>query len=141
MSPSFRLPRSHRLKRRRLIQPLFNRQEEGVHSLVSGSIRIQYRFVTRVATGGEAPLQVGFAVGKSSGNAVARNRLKRIMREVYRMNQHVLVDLFSERTDVLTMMIVFRGNPAAEKALREDLEGALRRLTSRFTDESRRQST
>ena len=86
--------------------------------------------------GVEVSLQVGFAVGKSTGGAVVRNRVKRILREVYRMNQRVLVDLFSERPDVLTMMIVYRGNPADEEALRTDLAGALSRLAGRFKSDS-----
>ena len=38
--------------------------------------------------------KAGFAAGKKLGNAVTRNRLKRLMRESYRRNQEQLADGF-----------------------------------------------
>lgn len=36
--------------------------------------------------------RVGFAAGKRLGVAVVRNRVKRLLREAYRLNQHRLID-------------------------------------------------
>lgn len=35
--------------------------------------------------------RVGFAAGKRLGSAVVRNRVKRLLREAYRLNQHRLI--------------------------------------------------
>lgn len=41
---------------------------------------------------GDNSRKAGFAAGKRLGNAVVRNRVKRLMREIYRLNQHRLID-------------------------------------------------
>lgn len=50
---------------------------------------------------------IGFAAGKRLGNAVVRNRVKRILREVYRLNQHLLIQ---------NVDLVFMGRQAMVKA-------------------------
>ena len=57
---------------------------------------------------GEFPIKVGFSVPKRNVKlAVDRNRIKRLMREVYRKNKHLFLDncaffsLFFERTETL----------------------------------------
>jgi ribonuclease P protein component len=123
-----------RLKRRRLIRPLFDRNRSDVHSLAVGCVRLIYRRAPREEAGAGAPVQVGFAVGRGVRKAVTRNRLKRIMREVYRVHQHLLVDLFSQTPDTLTVMVLFRGDPKQGRTcIPRDLPEALRRLARRMT--------
>lgn len=43
----------------------------------------------------EPPVLVAFIVPKKIGSAVRRNRIKRLMREAYRMNKVQLIGLFS----------------------------------------------
>lgn len=126
---SYRFPRKARLKRKRLIRPLFDRRRQDVGTVAAGCIRLIYRAVPREETGYDVPVQIGFAPGRLVRNAVQRNRLRRLMREVYRVHQHLLVDLFVHHTDTLTVMVLFRGNPDdAERCLRTDLVKALERL-------------
>ncbi len=135
-SPSHRFPRAARLKRRRLIRPLFDRSRTDIGTVAYGCIRILYRIVDRAETGENVPIQVGFAPGRGMRPAVRRNRIKRLMREVYRVQQHRLVDLFVDTPTTLTMMILFRGRPDAVEAVPVDVHKALNRLVRRLVAKS-----
>ena len=125
-----RFPRARRLKRRRLIRPLFERRAD-VGRVSVGVVQIRYRVVPREETGTAAPLQVGFAPGRRARTAVGRTRLRRLMRETFRLHQHGLLALFEGRPDSLTAFVLFRGREAtAAVDLRRDLPTALRRLES-----------
>ncbi|MEM6647932.1 MAG: ribonuclease P protein component [Bacteroidota bacterium] len=131
-----RFPRTARLKQRRLIRALFDRRRAEVHHLAVGSVRLVYRVIGATSSESDAPVQVGFAPGRRVGNAVRRNRIKRLMREVYRVQQHDLVDLFSRLDQRLTLMVLFRGDPAtAAHDVPADLERALGKLAQRLRDQ------
>ena len=126
-------PRTHRLKRRRLIRSLFDRRRADAETVAEGCVRLVYRVVSRDAIGHDVPLQVGFAPGRRVENAVQRNRVRRVLREVYRVHQHILVDLFVRRDDALIVMVLFRGDPAAAgDCVPRDLPAAMRRAAARL---------
>lgn len=126
-------PRTHRLKRRQLIRSLFDRRRSDVDTEAVGCVRLVYRIVPRTAIGHDVPLQIGFAPGRRVQNAVQRNRVRRVLREVYRVHQHLLVDLFVRRDDALIVMAIFRGDPAAAgDCVPRDLPEALRRVAARI---------
>lgn len=126
------LSRASRLKKRRLIRPLFDRSREDVWTVAYGCIRIVGRTVRREECGENVAVQVGFAPGRSIRRAVDRNRIKRIMREVYRLNQSVLVDLFLNTESTLTIMVLFRGRiDDAADCITRDLPVGLQQVTRR----------
>lgn len=129
----YTLPKAYALKQRRLIRSLFDRRNPATHSLAYGSVRLLYRVVPRSELRVDLPLQVGFAPGRRTRTAVARNRIKRIMREVYRREQHPLIDLFVASEDALILMILFRGDPSSHvMQLPSDVREALHRLIVRI---------
>ena len=129
-------PRAFRLKRRRLIRALFDRDRLDVASVAAGCVRLLYRVASREEVGREVPVQFGFAVGRRTGGAVTRNRIKRLLRERVRTHQHILTEHLAGRPDTLTVMILFRGDLGrAERDIRTDLPRALKRLAERVDAE------
>ena len=121
-------PRSRRLKRRRLIRPLFGRGTS--RRTGAGTVVVLHRLVPREATGHDVGLQVGFAPGRRSTNAV-RTRVRRLLRETFRQHQGALLAQTADRPDCLTLMVLYRGGEGtASPDIRRDLPRALDRLAA-----------
>ena len=124
-------PRRRRLKRRRLLRPLFDRARPDVGRVRVGTVALLYRTVARSETGEDTPYQVCFAPGRAARGA-GRVRLRRVMRETFRLHQHALLGAFDGRPDCLTLVVLFRGRVAtADRDVARDLPEALRRLAAR----------
>ena len=82
MKKKFTLPRSRMIKKRSDFQRVYHK----------GKSFANHYFVIYVFRDYSDKLngKVAFAAGKKLGNAVTRNRVKRILRELYRLNQHQL---------------------------------------------------
>ena len=109
-----RFPHSMRLKRKRLSAALFTRSGFETRSIAVGSIRLLFRCVNRIEIGVETPVQVGFAPGRCA-NAVQRNRLKRKMREIWRIHQHLVSNHTLDPSKTLTIMVVVRDQTRLEE--------------------------
>ena len=121
-----RFPKAYRLKRRSLLRPLFRRND--AVSVAAGCLRLLFRRVPREAR--QPALQVAFLPGRQP-DSVTRNRVRRILREVYRRHLARLVDLLPlASTEMLTLGILFRGTPGPDlhAHVSADLPRALDRM-------------
>lgn len=80
-SKDFSLPRAKILRGRKNFQRLF---ESDAKTIRNSYINIRFRIYPEA----EPEYLMGFIVKKKLGNAVKRNRVKRLMKEAYRLNQH-----------------------------------------------------
>lgn len=76
----------HKLPKRRILRQ--NREFQTVYRSgrsLANRYLVLYVFPTKELSG-----KVGFAAGKKLGNAVVRNRVKRLLRESYRLHQELV---------------------------------------------------
>lgn len=91
-----------RLKSRKEIEALFGEGKSFVHA----PVRVKYRFLPPVE--GAVPVQAGVSVSrKAFKRAVDRNRLKRQLREAYRLQKAPLIALIDERGWRLCLFFIY----------------------------------
>ena len=95
--------------------------------------RVLYIFLEK----NSAPLQTGFAVsGKNFKKAVDRNRIKRLMREAYRLQKNNLTYTLKTHRKYLSVFFVYTGNEIPEyNDVSEKMQSALKRL-NKIADET-----
>ena len=124
MAKQFTLGKNERLKSRKQIEQLFN---EG-KSLVVNPFRIYY--LLNKFSG--APLQFGIGVsGKNFKKAVDRNRIKRLTREVYRLQKLSLQEKLNGKKLQLNVFFIYTGKELPDfKLIKEKVAVALKKLES-----------
>ncbi|MEO6330638.1 MAG: ribonuclease P protein component [Ginsengibacter sp.] len=128
-SQRFTLTKSERLKSRKLIEQLFR---EG-KSFSNHPFKILYL----VAESGYAPLQSGFAVSKKNfKKAVDRNRIKRLIKEAYRLQKKALTGKLHHQKKFMTVFFIYTGNVLPKyEIVSEKIYVALHRL-EKIADEN-----
>ena len=123
MTKHFGLSKQFRLKSRKQIDLLFT---EG-KSLNVFPLRVSYQFTT---SDEKSSVQAGFTVSKRHfKKAVDRNRIKRLMREAYRLQKNDLLELMrvKEKTGLIFFVYTDKTIPTFD-VVKESMQACLERL-------------
>ena len=102
IEPRSTFKKEEKLKSRKLIESLFKKGS----SFSLRSLRVLYFFVDN----NRAPLQAGFAVStKNFKKAVHRNRVKRVMREAYRLQKSPLTINLKKGERFMAVFFIYTG--------------------------------
>lgn len=102
---NYTFPKSERLSSQKLITALF---QKGIFSLYSAPFRFSFVQVTEQ----EASCQVLIIVSKRNfKTATNRNRIKRQLRELYRLHKQPLLEKLASQNKQIALMISYTGKP------------------------------
>jgi len=129
MLKKFTLNKNERLKRRKIIEQLFS---EG-RAVSAFPIRVQYKLVDELLA---EPLQAGFsASSRTFKRAVDRNRIKRLMREAYRLQKAELEQALQTKQRRLALFLIYTGKELPEYAvIKEKMDVVLKKLVQTITN-------
>lgn len=117
-------PNVERLKSRKIIATLFDKNSSKSFS------QYPIRVVWVENTSSEQSVQVAFSVPKRAfKRAVARNRIRRLMQETYRLNKESLHNGLDERVQRYSLMLIY---VAKEELPYTTINEAMRSLMRRF---------
>ncbi len=101
----FRFPKSEKIKSKKV----FERTLLSGKKISPKSQKLKCSFIIEDLNS-ENPvksyIQIAFAVSRKSGKAVWRNRLKRILREIYRLNKHSLIEALNLKSKKLYLIFL-----------------------------------
>ena len=121
----YTLNKDDRLKSRKAIEYLF---KEG-KSFSIFPLRVLYTINT-VSEKPENNLRAGFSVStRNFKKAVARNRIKRLLREAYRLQKYLLSEQLETGDKTLILFFIYTGNELPDyKTIAEKVQTSIKRL-------------
>lgn len=127
IAQSFTFKKAEKLKSRKLIDILFKAGK----SFSSHPLRVMYLPQQK-----SLPLQTGFAVStKNFKKAVDRNRIKRLMREAYRLQKNELTEKLITNGKSMAVFFIYTGKEIpAYKEVSDKMHSSLNRL-NKIADE------
>ncbi len=122
--PDFTFKRAERLKSRTVIEQLFK------HGQSFAQYPLRLVWTVQEARQSAFPVQFALAVPKKKlKKAVQRNRIRRLVREAYRLNKHRLYEAMKEAPHQLAFLVIYTGQ---EELPFKDIEAAMQQMLRRF---------
>lgn len=119
---NYRYPKAEKLKSKKLIEDLFT---EG-RSVKSFPLRLVY--LPSILPVEDISIQAGVSVSKRNFKlAVSRNRIKRLLRESYRLHKHLII---TEKA-TFALLFLYTGREAISQA---DMHKTMVKLIKRFNN-------
>lgn len=128
--------RSNESRRNRLPRSSILRGKDSFDVLFKNGIRIageqiDIRYIAHEAP--EKKILTAFVVGKKMGNAVERNRCKRLLREAYRLQKHILDPINDPKSSHIEMAIILKKSAITFKSVSAEMNLLLTKLLERLT--------
>lgn len=104
----FGLSAKERIKKKKEFDLVYTKGEV----IFSSSLRLKVIFYVN-KNSDEVGVKTAYAISRKSGKAVWRNRLKRLLRESYRLNKQILKNICEDKN--INLLLVFSSNTLNEE--------------------------
>lgn len=109
----FSLSGNERIKSKKIFEKIY----AGENIILSPDKKIKAFYYTLPGEEKKFPVKIAAAVSKKAGNSVWRNRVKRLVKEAYRLNKHQIMEYCNEKN--IKLIIVFSPNYLNERNMKK----------------------